>query len=340
MKPKQNSPRLKSLIFLGTGTSSCVPVVGCLINNHSRCKVCPSSLLPTHRKNRRKNTSALLSFTNGKTILIDAGKTFYEGALQIWPRAHLKRIDALLLTHAHADAMLGLDDLRGWTLGAFIQDSITIYCTKTTYQAVATMFPYMVDASAATGGGDIPQFKWEIIDPEGSFEVCGVVVEALKVEHGRYFDEKRSPFECLGFRVDGMSYISDVSAFPVETVKKVQGTDVLILDALKEGPHASHISIPEAISFVHDLTVPPSRTYLLDFTHDVDHYTLERRLEKDEKVWMRPAYDGLQLHFEHHEGRLRVVHETDLLALDIAEQVGVRERLQRQDSTKAQKSMV
>lgn len=116
-------------------------------------------------------------------------------AVQIWPRARLRKIDALLLTHAHADAMLGLDDLRGWTLGRFIQDSIQIYCSQATFDAVKSMFPYMIDSDKATGGGDIPAFDWHVIDEDQEFWIqsCGISVSALRVEHGRYFDEARTP---------------------------------------------------------------------------------------------------------------------------------------------------
>lgn len=190
-----DTPLVDSLIFLGTGTSSQVPAVGCLTDPDSRCSVCPSALHRETQKNRRRNTSAILTLSNGKNVMIDCGKSFFEMALQIWPRARLRKIDALLLTHAHADAMLGLDDLRGWTLGRFIQDSIQIYCSQTTYDAVKAMFPYMIDSDKATGGGDIPAFDWHVIDEDKEFwvESCGISVQALKVEHGRYFDEARTP---------------------------------------------------------------------------------------------------------------------------------------------------
>lgn len=261
-------PTVDTLIFLGTGTSSQVPTIGCLTDPESKCRVCPSSLHMETQKNRRRNTSALITLSNEKNILIDCGKSFFEMALQIWPRAKLRQIDALLLTHAHADAMLGLDDLRGWTLGRFIQDSIQIYCSQATFDAVKGMFPYMIDSDKATGGGDIPAFDWHIINEDEQFwiESCGVSVETLKVEHGRYFDEARTPFICLGFRIGSVSYISDASSIPEKTRAKVEGSRVLILDALKKTPHASHFSIPEALKFVNALERPASRTYLIGVT--------------------------------------------------------------------------
>lgn len=242
--------------------------------------------------------------------MIDCGKSFFEMALQIWPRAKLRKIDALLLTHAHADAMLGLDDLRGWTLGRFIQDSIPIYCSQVTYDAVKDMFPYMIDSGKATGGGDIPAFTWHVIEEDKRFwvESCEINVDALRVEHGRYFDEARTPFICLGFRICDVSYVSDASAIPTETKKKIEGSRVLILDALKKGPHASHFSIDEALAFVHSLEQPAERTYLLDFTHDVDHYDLEKSLKKSETLDIVPAFDGQQIRLDS-----AMIEEIDLL---------------------------
>lgn len=304
-----HEPSVKSLIFLGTGTSSQVPVIGCLTNASSRCKVCPSALHPETRKNRRRNTSALITLSNEKNILIDCGKSFFDAALEIWPRARLRKIDALLLTHNHADALNGLDDLRGWTLGGFIQDSIPIYCSQRTYDSVSETFPYMIDSQKATGGGDIPAFQWHVIDEDAEFyvESCSMTVQALRVEHGRYFDEARTPFICLGFRIADVSYISDASAIPESTKRKIEGSRILVLDALKHGKHASHYSIPEALEFINSLERPALRTYLLDFTHDVDHYTLEADL-KSQNLDIAPAYDGLQVNLSDS------IRETDLLA--------------------------
>lgn len=245
-------------------------------------------------------------------MLIDCGKSFFDAALAIWPRARLRKIDALLLTHAHADAINGLDDLRGWTLGGFIQQTIEIYCSKATFEAVRDTYPYMVDTAKATGGGDVPAFKWNIIPAlHSEFYVpsCQVAVTTLPVEHGRYFDEQRTPFVCLGFRVGGVCYVSDTSRIPARTRGNIQGCDVLVLDALKWGSHPSHFGIDEALEFVNGLERPPSKTYLVDFTHEVDHYSFEDKLKREQELDIAPAYDGLQVLFGG-DGRT----EIDLLA--------------------------
>lgn len=169
----------------------------------------------------------------------------------------------------------------------------------------------MIDSNKATGGGDIPAFDWHIIDEDKSFYVenCSVTVQALRVEHGRYFDEARTPFICLGFRIADVCYIADASSIPETTKQKVEGCRILILDALKQSPHASHYSIPEALAFLNGLATPPEKTYLLDFTHDVDHYALEKKLATSEKLNVTPAYDGLQFRLLENS-----ISETDLLA--------------------------
>lgn len=256
---------VERLTFLGTGTSSQVPVIGCLTNASLRCRVCPSALSPhaPGRRNRRRNTSAVLQLTNGRTILIDCGKSFFDAALELWPRAGLRRIDALLLTHAHADAVLGLDDLRGWTLGKFVQDSIDVYCSASTFKEVARMFPYLVDRGRATGGGDVPQFSWhELPDAGGEFEIpsAGCRATAVPVHHGHYFDADRTPFLCNAYKIADVTYMSDASAVPPQAQQLMQGTRTLVLDGLKFATHASHFSIQEALDFVESLHEPEPPT--------------------------------------------------------------------------------
>ncbi|BFZ57005.1 hypothetical protein PYCC9005_004055 [Savitreella phatthalungensis] len=334
---------VESMVFLGTGTSSQVPVIGCLTKPGSRCLVCPSSLssdLPG-RRNRRRNTSAVLSLSNGRTVLVDCGKSFFEAALQLWPRAGLRRIDALLLTHAHADAVLGLDDLRGWTLGRFVQDTVDIYCSQATFVEVERMFPYLIDRSRATGGGDVPQFDWHVLPDEGGeFEAAGgVTFTQVPVRHGwRGVDEdgERIPLMCDGFRVGGFTYVSDCSGVPARAAELMQGTKVLVLDGLKHDPHASHFSIGQALDYVvsthgqktsGDSGDGVPLTYLLDFTHEVDHASLVDELDDWSKttskqfgrhVEARASYDGLQLKFDWDAPADRLVkEEVDLFALPL-----------------------
>ena len=133
------------------------------------------------------------------------------------------------------------------------------------------MFPYMVDASKATGGGAVPSFVWNAFDPdEQFFEIpsCGNLrVIPLPVEHGKYHSGTRTgkPYICLGFRIGDMSYISDVNQVPPETKAKIEGTRILIIDALRKLPHPSHFGFDEVLPWkmeaesvgqrVHDVVV-------------------------------------------------------------------------------------
>ena len=113
------------------------------------------------------------------------------------------------------------------------------------------MFPYMVDAKKATGGGDVPSFTWHPFDPSEPFEIpsCGgIEVLPLPVEHGIYFTDRLArPYMCMGFRIGQLSYISDANRVPDETKRKIEGSRILILDALRETPHVSHFSFDEVL---------------------------------------------------------------------------------------------
>lgn len=183
------------LIFLGTGTSSGLPHVDCLTAppDATPCHTCLSTLKPEGKKNFRRNTSAVFRVKgrdgNKRTIVIDVGKTFQAAALEWFPKYGLRRIDAVLITHAHADAMNGLDDLRGWTLRAAIQPYVDVYASQATFAEVLRSFPYLVSKEYASGGGDVPDFKWHIIDDRVPFEIddTGIEITPFSVHHGRHF---------------------------------------------------------------------------------------------------------------------------------------------------------
>jgi phosphoribosyl 1,2-cyclic phosphodiesterase len=130
-----------------------------------------------------------------------------------------------------------------------VQDHIPVYTSPETYDSIAKMFPYMVDRMKATGGGAVPSFKWNTFDTSNPFNIpsCGgISVLPLPVEHGVYFNEgNHVPYMCMGFRIGEVSYISDASKISNETKQKVEGSRVLILDALRDKRHPSHFSFAE-----------------------------------------------------------------------------------------------
>ncbi|KAI0757279.1 beta-lactamase-like protein [Daedaleopsis nitida] len=181
------------LILLGTGTSSTLPHVDCLTRppDAKPCRACISTLNPEGRKNKRGNTSAVARIRGNdgeyKTIVIDVGKSFLQSAVEWFPKYGLRRIDAVLVTHGHADAMNGLDDLRGWTLQGAIQPHVDVYLSQDTYEAVKIAFPYLVQKEFATGGGDVPEFRWHPwVSDRVPFEIgdTGILVKPFAVPHG------------------------------------------------------------------------------------------------------------------------------------------------------------
>lgn len=300
------------LIFLGTGTSSSLPHVDCLTASPDEkppCKTCLSTLTPAGKKNIRRNTSAALRMRarDGRlvTIIIDAGKNFQAAALEWFPKYGLRKIDALLITHAHADAVNGLDDLRAWTLGGAIQPFIDIYLSQDTFDGIQQSFPYLVSKEFASGGGDVPEFKWHIISDKLPFEIgdTGIRVTPFLVHHGRIFSaapasphtsatgpsspngkvvanhtngagnkdrEPVQPYLCFGFKIEEeIAYISDVSFIPEDVWPLLESLSVLVLDCLGLRPHTSHLGIEESIKIAR--RIGATRTYLTGFGHRVSH---------------------------------------------------------------------
>ncbi|KZV63129.1 Metallo-hydrolase/oxidoreductase [Peniophora sp. CONT] len=297
------------LIFLGTGTSGSVPNVSCLTAppDQPPCKTCLSTLTPAGKKNIRRNTSAIIRIPGpkdtSKTILVDCGKNFQSAAVEWFLPFKLRRIDALLITHAHADAMNGLDDLRAWTLRGVIQPHIDVYVSRTTFNEVQRAFPYMIAKEQASGGGDVPEFRWHIFEDYQPFDVAGVEVVPMPVHHGRYFSEvpptghaptpntttpstpvrRGSPFPtlekptfqpyiCHAFSIDKrIIYMGDVSFIPEATWPHLLSSprSVIVLDCLRPQDHMSHFGLGQAVQA--SRKIKPTRTYLSGFGHEVPH---------------------------------------------------------------------
>ena len=288
------NPAAKSrIVFLGTGTSEGIPRVSCLTNPDSNCLVCPDAVKPGS-PNRRRNTSLLIQrkFSDGRTsnVVIDAGKFLYESAIQLFPKFDVRTIDALVITHAHADAVGGFDDLRDWTNNA--QESLPIYLREVDLGVVEQLFYYLVDRNKQTGGGGVAKLSFDTIDST-PFKADGLELTPLPVEHGKNW-------ESFGYRFGDVSYISDASAISEKTADLVRGSEILVLDALRPArTHGTHFTVEEAIDQARRLGV--KRTLLVDGTHDIDHVPVNDELAKlkdSEGLDIQYAYDGLEVAVE------------------------------------------
>lgn len=228
------------LTVLGSGTSTGVPVLGC------HCAVCSS----TEPRNNRTRCSVLLEWS-GRKILIDTATDFRQQAL----REGIEQIDSVLYTHAHADHVHGIDDLRTFTLRS--GNAIPVYAARGVLDRIQGLFSYIFSEA------DIPGYRprLQVNEVTGPFELFGEKVTPVPLMHG--------PGESLGYRVGNLAYIVDCSAIPESSWGLLEGVEVLVIDALRFRGHDSHFSISEAIEVASQLQV--RKTLLTHLTHDVDY---------------------------------------------------------------------
>lgn len=263
----QTTPGARRLVVLGSGTSTGVPVLGC------DCRVC----LSQDPLNQRTRPSVLLQLPGGN-LLVD---TTPEMRLQLL-RERVVQVHAIAFTHAHADHLFGLDDAR--LFPRWIGGPVPVYCESDVEQTIRRVFSYAFDDHAARmPHGGVPRLEFRTIEPLAPFEALGVEILPVRLQHGR--------FRVLGFRVGDLAYCTDVSAIPDESLERLQGLDVLILDALRHEPHPTHFCLNEALQVIARLR--PRRAYLTHLSHGLDHATTEAALPPG----VRLAYDGLSLDF-------------------------------------------
>lgn len=234
--------------FLGTGTSHGVPVLGC------SCPVCAS----TDPRDSRYRSSVLVEGDAGEAVLIDAGPEFRLQGL----RAGLSRLDAVLVTHAHADHIHGLDDVRPLTRGR----PLPVYASKADSAEIRLRFSYAF-ARGQEGGG---KPRLELIDvdedvDEGIISAGSLSIQAVPLLHG----ERR----ILGYRIGRFAYLTDCSRVPETSRRLLQGLDLLVVGALRLRTHPTHFSVDEALELAQELS--PARLLLTHICHDLTHTALE-----------------------------------------------------------------
>lgn len=300
-----------ALIFLGTGCSSAVPNALCLIQpSDPPCPVCSQSLSlpPGQNPNYRCNTSLLIDYcpSNGEHnyILIDVGKTFREQVLRWFTCHKIPRVDSIILTHEHADAVLGLDDIRAVQPFSPTNDisPTPIYLTQDSMNSIAVKFPYLVQKKLKEGQEirRVAQLDWRIIEGnhEKPFVASGLQFVPLPVMHGE--DYVALGF-CFGEKCK-VAYISDISRFlpATESVISKAGAgqlDLLILDTLyKNGSHNTHFCFPQTLDAVKRIC--PKRALLIGMTHEFDHLRDNIFLtewSRREGIPVQLAHDGLRV---------------------------------------------
>ena len=252
-----------TVTFLGTGTSTGVPVVGC------RCAICASD----DPRNKRLRQSAKLE-ANGRVFLIDTTPDLRQQLL----RDPIPRLDFVLFTHSHSDHLMGLDDIRPFNFRQ--REAIHAFANPNTAKAIRRAFSY-IWADTQEGGGK-PQLELHEVDGPFTFE--GIDIVPLPVTHGEW--------TILGYRIGPFAYITDTNGIPDSTMALLEGVEVLALDGLRPSPpHPTHFTIGQAIEVAQ--RIGARETYLIHLTHDIDHATLEAKLPPGVKL----AYDGLKLAF-------------------------------------------
>ncbi|QEH32716.1 Phosphoribosyl 1,2-cyclic phosphodiesterase [Aquisphaera giovannonii] len=260
-------PAGRQLVFLGTGTSTGVPVLGC------DCAVCTSA----DPRNQRTRPSVVMCFPAGN-LLVD---TTPEMRIQLL-REKIGRIHAIAFTHHHADHLFGLDDARlfpKWTGGP-----VPVFCEQETEDCIRRVFSYAFrEESRDWPAGFVPKIHFERIRPGEPFRTLGQEVLPIRLDHGR--------FAVLGFRIGNLAYCTDVNRIPEASWPLLEGLDTLVLDALRHEAHPTHFSVEEALAAVRRLK--PRQAWFTHLSHGLDHEATDAALPDG----VRLAYDGLRIDF-------------------------------------------
>jgi phosphoribosyl 1,2-cyclic phosphate phosphodiesterase len=250
-----------AITVLGSGTSVGVPTPGC------DCEVCHSA----DPHDNRLRPSILVSYA-GRNVLVDTTPDFRLQAL----RARITHLDAVLFTHAHADHVMGLDDVRPFNFRG--HGHIPIFAAPETMETIERSFHYIFAGGKTES--NIPRLTPRILTGQ-PVNLFGVPFEPIPVWHGRT--------RIYGFRFGSAAYLTDHSRIPDESMERLRGLDVLFLDALRYKPHPTHSTFEQSLETVARLS--PKRTYFTHICHEVAHAQAESALPSH----VRLAYDGLRI---------------------------------------------
>lgn len=251
------------ILFLGTGTSHGVPKIAC------DCAVCKDAKKGT--RNNRKRCSILINYNN-KNILIDTSQDFRNQMLE----HNIKKINAVLFTHEHADHTLGLADIRSYN--EIQGEQINCYGSQRTLNGIKRAFSYIFEPTQI--GGGVPRIG--LIGIDKPFNLFGLIITPIKVKHGM--------LDVFGYKIGNFAYIPDVNYIPEESRELLKDLEVLVIDALrplKNRKHDTHYTLEESIEIVKELK--PKKCYFTHMTHEVDYRTA--KLPGNIEL----AYDGLKI---------------------------------------------
>lgn len=252
------------LVILGCGTSVGVPAIGCT------CEVCRS----TNPRNQRTRCGLALGLPEG-TLLVDTPPDLRQQLL----REGIGIAHAVLYTHEHADHIFGLDDLRLFPF--YLGHPIPLYCEQVVEERIRRSFDYAFTGRKFTHAGAAPQLTIQRINTE-PFELLGQRIVPIRLTHGPHFN-------VLGFRFGNLAYCTDTNGIPDESWPLLEGLDVLILDALRRRPHATHLSLDAAVEIARQLK--PRRTLFTHTSHELEYESTNARLPPG----MELAYDGQRI---------------------------------------------
>jgi riboflavin kinase/FMN adenylyltransferase len=252
------------ITVLGSGTSMGVPSLGC------HCRVCSSQ----DPHDNRLRPSLLLS-RNGQNIVIDTTPDFRQQGL----RAGVDRLDAVLLTHGHADHIMGFDDIRPYNLRQ--QTALPVYSNAETFEIIRRAFAYVFDGKPKLSS--IPSVT--LREAKEPFELLGITFTPIPLLHGN--------MEVLGFRFGRAAYLTDFSSLPDSSLALLSHLDELIIDALRDIPHPMHQTVDQALALIKKLN--PRRAWFTHIAHDLSHAETNERLRQLGYSNVHLAYDGLEI---------------------------------------------